>query len=213
MALVLRQFEDVLRGGQPFRSTKVLPRAIYVAAGAVNGGGARLERDDGSVTLDQLDITAGEDGACLWRWELDAADAAPEAVGDRSTLRMEAQVLEGDVAADHLLRLDSVAFPPSGCAFLHTHQGPGIRCLIEGRIRIDTDGHSTAYGPGSPWFEAGPEPVFAQADAELATLFIRVMVLPKSLLGQSSIRYVNADDQAKPKAQRYHVYSEIVLAG
>ena len=37
-----------------------------------------------------------------------------------------------------LMRGDSVAFPPGGCAYLHRHQGPGIRCLIEGGIRIDT---------------------------------------------------------------------------
>ena len=40
------------------------------------------------------------------------------------------------------------AFPPGGCAYLHRHQGPGIRCLLEGGIRIDTHGRSTSYGPG-----------------------------------------------------------------
>ena len=59
-----------------------------------------------------------------------------------------------------------VAFPPGGCAFLHTHQGPGIRCLIEGGIRINTHGASTAHAPGGAWFEAGPEPVYAQAAAD-----------------------------------------------
>ena len=46
-----------------------------------------------------------------------------------------------------LLRGDSVAFPPGGCAYLHRHQGPGIRCLLEGGIRIDTRGHSTFLRP------------------------------------------------------------------
>ena len=36
---------------------------------------------------------------------------------------------------------------------------PGIRCLIEGGIRIDTAGRSTCYGAGGAWYESGPEPV------------------------------------------------------
>ncbi len=39
---------------------------------------------------------------------------------------------------DLLLRGDSVAFPPDGCASCTRHSGPGIRCLIDGGIRIDT---------------------------------------------------------------------------
>ncbi|MGJ8496000.1 hypothetical protein ACSFB1_12490, partial [Glaesserella parasuis] len=89
---------------------------------------------------------------------------------------------------------------------LHTHQGPGIRCLIDGTIRIDTHGRSTSYGPGSPWFEAGPEPVFAQAAMDRPSRFIRVMILPAHLKGKSSIAYVNAEDRDKPKSQSYKGY-------
>ena len=119
--------------------------------------------------------------------------------------------LKWPIAESLLMRCDSVAFPPGGCAYLHTHQGPGIRCLIEGGIRIDTGGASHSYGPGGAWFEAGPEPVFAQA-ADRPTRFIRVMVLPARLLGQSSIAYVNAEDREKPKSQRYKVYVDVPIA-
>ena len=105
-----------------------------------------------------------------------------------------------------LMRGDSVAFPPGGCAHLHTHQGPGIRCLIDGGIRIDVHGRSTSYGPGSPWFEAGPEPVFAQAAADRPSRFIRVMILPRALLGKSSFQFANEEDKAKPRAQQYKVF-------
>jgi hypothetical protein len=106
-----------------------------------------------------------------------------------------------------IMRADSVGFPPGGCAFQHTHQGPGIRCLIDGGIRIDTHGRSTSYGPGGAWYEAGPDPVFAQA-ADRPTRFIRVMILPAALLGKSSIQYVNEDDKAKPKSQQYKIYAD-----
>jgi hypothetical protein len=108
------------------------------------------------------------------------------------------------------LRGDSVAFPPGGCAYLHRHQGPGIRCLIEGGIRIDTHGRSTSYGPGGAWYETGPDPVFAQA-ADRATRFIRVMILPVAYVGKSSVEYLNDEDKAKPKPQQYQIFADLPL--
>ena len=107
-----------------------------------------------------------------------------------------------------LMRGDSVAFPPGGCAYTHVHQGPGIRCLIEGGIRIDAHNRTTSYGPGSAWYESGPDPVFAQGAADRPTRFIRVMILPRALQGKSSIQYVNEDDRAKPKSQSYKIYAD-----
>lgn len=105
-----------------------------------------------------------------------------------------------------LLRCDRVDFPLNGVAYLHTHAGPGIRCLLHGAIRIDTEGRSTPIGPFGSWFESGAEPVYAAASEWEETAFVRVMVLPRRLLGQSSIRYVNEEDGAKPKSQRYTVF-------
>jgi hypothetical protein len=105
-----------------------------------------------------------------------------------------------------LIRCDRVDFPPGGVAYLHTHQGPGIRVLLHGSIRIDTAGRSTSYGPLEAWFEPGPEPVFAAASETEPTAFVRCMVLPRRLRGQSSIRYVRDEDAAKPKPQSYTVF-------
>lgn len=211
MSLVLRLIEDCLPAHRSHRFAAAIPRAIYVTAGKVTIGDEELSADKGTVTLDATTIAAGSTGASLWRWELTQAAAEIEPIGEHSFIKLEARLSDLIDTDNHLLRLDSVAFPPGGCAYLHTHQGPGTRCLIEGRIRIDTEGHSASYGPGSPWFEAGPEPVYALADAELPTRFIRTMVLPKNVLGQSSISYVNAEDEAKPKVQRYRVFAEKLL--
>ena len=105
-----------------------------------------------------------------------------------------------------------MAFPPGGCAFLHKHWGPGIRCMIDGGIRIDTQGHSTSYGPGSPWYETGSYPVFAQAAANRPSRFIRVMVMPRDLLGKSSFIFVNEEDKQKPRVQQYKVFVDIPIA-
>ena len=109
-------------------------------------------------------------------------------------------------AGDQLMRCDRVDFPPGGCAYLHTHRGPGLRVLLQGTIRIDTQGSSHGYGPLEAWFETGPDPVFAAADEHEPTAFVRCMVLPAELRGKSSIRYVRDEDADKPKPQTYTVF-------
>jgi hypothetical protein len=114
--------------------------------------------------------------------------------------------LELGSGEERLMRCDRVDFPPGGVAYRHTHQGPGIRVLLAGTIRIETGGSSRHYGPRQAWFEPGPEPVFAAASEVEPTAFIRCLVLPERLRGQSSIRYVRVQDAAKPKPQRYTVF-------
>jgi len=109
---------------------------------------------------------------------------------------------------DWLVRCDRVDFPPGGVAYRHTHPGPGIRVLLAGRLRIDSAGESHDYGPGQWWYESGPEPVFAQAAPEEATAFVRVMLVPRELEGQRTIRYVDPADDEKPKLQRARIYLE-----
>jgi quercetin dioxygenase-like cupin family protein len=111
-----------------------------------------------------------------------------------------------------LVRCDRVDFPPGGVAYLHTHPGPGIRVLLEGRIRIDSAGESHEYGPGEWWYESGPEPVFAAASEDEQTAFVRVMLVPRELEGQRTIRYVDPGDDEKPRLQRARIYFEHPLA-
>jgi hypothetical protein len=158
-------------------------------------------------------LRAGSGGAAVWRWELVAGStgggvASGSGVISREKLSARLDTLPKGAL---LLRGDAVAFPPGGCAYLHRHQGPGIRCLIEGGIRIDTHGRSTSYGPGSPWYESGPDPVFAQA-ADRPTRFIRVMILPLGYLGKSSVEYLNEADKAKPRTQQYKIFADMPLS-
>jgi hypothetical protein len=82
--------------------------------------------------------------------------------------------------------------------------------VIEGELRVDTNGHSQSHRIGRAWFEAGPDPVFAQA-GDKPTRFIRVMILPRSLIGKSSIQYVNDEDKERPKSQQYRVFVDAPL--
>jgi hypothetical protein len=205
----LRLIEDNIADGWALDTGPAeINRVVYVVHGAIAIGEQLFEDDTAWHGRGPVKISAAAGGAVIWRWEL--APSAGAAIQDgpaqgASRLKLR-RALAWPIADSVLMRCDSVSFPPGGCAYLHTHQGPGIRCLIEGGIRIDTGGASHSHGPGNAWFEAGPEPVFAQAAADRATRFIRVMVLPARLKGQSSIAYVNAEDREKPKSQRYKIY-------
>ena len=211
MPPMLRLYEDILPN-QAELPLPALPRMIFVVHGSVTADRA-LHDDDGWSSEDAVRLKAGAGGATIWRWELAAGDAGTVAAAGTGIISREklSARLETLPQGALLLRGDSVAFPPGGCAYLHRHQGPGIRCLLEGGIRIDTHGHSTSYGPGSPWYESGPDPVFAQA-ADRPTRFIRVMILPMSYMGKSSVEYLRDEDKDKPRTQKYKIYADMPIA-
>jgi hypothetical protein len=214
MAPILRLYEDTLSGGAGPVALPGHARMVFVVHGeaAVEGNAVR----DGEVWHGEgaASVTPGKDGVTLWRFELASAAAHGDPLsgpGVRSHEKLSA-ALQTIPPGELLLRGDSVAFPPGGCAYLHRHAGPGLRCLIEGGIRIDTHGHSTSYGPGCAWYETGTDPVFAQAAADRPSRFIRVMILPRTLLGKSSFQFVNEEDKAKPRVQQYKVFVDAPIA-
>jgi hypothetical protein len=193
-------------------SLPAVPRLIFVVHGAMTVGAQTVRDNEAWHGAEPVTVQAGNEGVTLWRWELAGDDgngaASGEGVVSREKLSARLETLpQGRL----LLRGDSVAFPPGGCAYLHRHQGPGIRCLVEGGIRIDTHGRSTSYGPGGAWYESGPDPVFAQA-ADRPTRFVRVMILPVSYVGKSSVEYLREEDKAKPKSQAYRSYADMPLS-
>ena len=207
----LRLTEDFLTD-KGVLSLPAMPRMLFVVRGALNVGQRVMGQGEALFGEDLITAHTGETGATVWRWELSdprqpVAKNQGASVNSWPKLAVPLETLpEGEL----LWRGDGVAFPAGGCAYLHRHQGPGVRCLIEGSLRVDTAGKSHTYGIGDAWFESGPEPVFAQA-GDRPTRFIRVMILPRELIGKSSIQYVNEDDKAKPKTQQYRVLVDAPL--
>ena len=205
---VLRLYEDVLSSAENVVFTlPPLPRFIFVVHGAATIDGKAVKEGEGWQGEGAVTVKPSEHGVTCWRFELAAGNQGSTTANAPGMMTHEklTAFLETLPKGELIMRADSVGFPPGGCAYKHTHQGPGIRCLVEGGIRIDTHGRSTSYGPGGAWFESGPEPVFAQG-ADRTTRFIRVMILPRTLVGKSSIAYVNEEDKAKPKSQQYKIY-------
>jgi hypothetical protein len=213
MAHVLRLFTDTLAPrAVESRPLPPCPRAVYVAEGmatvASGGVAGTLSANSGWFSAGDLTVRAGGAGAKLLRYELVRTPEADHGLalgeGVATDLTLEAELaLDG---GPYLMRLDKVELPPGGMAFRHVHQGGGIRCLLLGGFSVETEGRTKTIGPGEAWFERGPDPVLAWAPKDQPAAFARVMILPRALIGKSSIRYLDPDDQAKPKPQTYTIY-------
>lgn len=188
-------------------------RVIYVADGmatlTTSGATATLAANSGWFHAGEIDVAAGADGAALLRYELhrmplpDDGIATGDGVDSRLTLEAE---LALDDADGYLMRCDKVELPPGGIAYRHTHQGGGIRCLLEGGFHVAVGDETKVIAPFEAWFEAGPDPVHAWAPDDKPGSFSRVMILPRRLKGRSSIRYLDAADADKPKPQKYTIF-------
>ena len=206
----LRLYTDRLSPNASFGPLSRANRAIYVCEGkaVVRCAGITASLAENCVWHGSADttITAGPTGARLLRFELsheETKSASGADVKSELTLQAEPRLEPG---VDYLMRCDRVDFPPGGVAFTHTHKGSGIRCLQSGRIRIETQGHDFWVEPGGAWFETGIDPVFAETRKDGPSHFVRVMILPRSIRGKSSITYVKPEDQDKPKTQKYQVF-------
>ena len=203
---VLELIEDKLDAGVSI-TLPATNRIVYVAEGEADaqsdGTKERITPNEARHYSGSVGLQAGDGGARLWRWAL--TPSSEKAGGSASQTKIRAAI-PIDEDAEYLMRCDRVDFPLGGIAYTHTHQGPGIRCLYMGEFDVTVDGRTKHLNPGEAWFEAGPDPVYAEASKTELTAFIRVMILPRRLLGQSSIRYVKNEDADKPKTQTYSVF-------
>jgi hypothetical protein len=185
-------------------------RFIYLREGdaiaRANGVAASLSAGSGTTSAAGITIEGGQHGATLLRWEL-VRDGVAACAGEASR-ELRADRIELTDPQGYLLRADRVDFPLGGIAYTHTHRGPGIRCLLRGEIRVDAAGESHRVRSGEAWFESGPDAVLATASIVELTSFARVMILPRELIGKSSIRYVKPEDVDKPKTQRYQIFAD-----
>ena len=172
-----------------------------------HGDGLRVEAGERvvyDVVGEQASFGAADLAGHALAWELTPTGAVAE-----GALLSHAVTL--DASQPWIVRCDRIDFPPGGIAYTHTHPGPGIRYLLHGSITIRSEGRTTVYEAGEPWFEAGPEPVHATAAADRETAFVRALLLPAIWEGKRTIRYVDPADEQKPKLQRPTVFFDHAL--
>jgi len=205
----LEFFRDQLPAGTRLSMPDPCPRVLYVRSGSLtarsNAIVTSLAPNSAWHGEQSCEAVAGNAGSEVYRWELRRESGT---AGETGALRA---ALTLDPKGAYLMRCDRVDFPPGGIAYTHTHQGPGIRCLLSGEIRVRVSGAEQLVRPGEAWFEAGPDPVLALASEREPTAFARVMVLPAGLRGKSSIRYVLPEDADKPKRQTYQMFVDDLI--
>jgi quercetin dioxygenase-like cupin family protein len=52
-------------------------------------------------------------------------------------------------------RVVRVVFPPGYKTPLHTHEGPGPRYVVKGKVKVEEGGQVHEYGPGEVFWETG----------------------------------------------------------
>jgi quercetin dioxygenase-like cupin family protein len=208
MPYTLRLFTDTLAANANPAPLPAANRVLYVTKGVVrietDDGTARLTADGSAFSSGAMAIGSDAEGAEILRWEL-VGDPEPDdgTLANGATKRTLAAPVTLDPKAAYLMRLD---FIQAGKAPLHYHQGPGIRCLLDGVFTVQTQGHTNSYKPGEAWFETGPDHVLAWSGEDKPAKFIRVMILPRALEGKMSTRYVDADPQVATAGRRWVIY-------
>ena len=105
-------------------------------------------------------------------------------------------------AGEYLLRLDRVDFPPGGEAYLHTHQGPGIRVLLFGSIRNEAQDATTTTGRARPGTRPGPSRCARRASATSPGRSCAAWCCRAPCRERAPIRYVRDEDARASPSRR-----------
>lgn len=206
----LRLYHDRIGQGETVTYPGACHRILYCRFGgfSISSQQTELLCDGATHCQDPVTVTGSMDGAIVWRFELfrNGEEPAGQPIGAVSSeLKIQEEVTL-EQPHGYLIRCDAVNFPLNCQIYDHTHAGPGIRCLHGGKLTLDINGERQVFGPNDAWFEPGPISVTGVASKEKMTGFIRVMVLPRTYLGKSSITYLSELDWEKPKRQTYKTY-------
>jgi hypothetical protein len=181
----LRLYHDSYApGGRAVRDLEAQHGIAYVLKGSVSVNGDPVVEDTALYWKDVASIEAGAAGATVWRWELVRTDAPNDlACGDgvTSRLRMSRRIRMFELVptSKWLFRLDCI-YNNRGSTGLHSHPGSGIRCMLKGHLRVESDkGESSDnWRTGDCWYEEGSYPLVSTSDPGETADFLRGMVLP-----------------------------------
>ena len=157
---------------------------VYIHEGSATVNGQFLKKDTAIYSRDGTTIEAGPNGVWVWRWELvrtSEPNNLAHGEGVKSHLRMSRRIRMFELVptSKWLFRLDSIV-DNEGSTGLHSHPGSGIRCMIEGHLRVESEKGECSDNrrPGDAWYEEGSYPLVSTSDAGEKATFLRGMVLP-----------------------------------
>jgi len=120
-------------------------------------------------------------GAGSWSEPLGIIDA--EGVHSRLRMARDVKMFELVPTSRWLFRLDKI-IGFEGTTGMHSHPGSGIRCLLDGHLRAESEKgeNAGASKPGDVWYEEGAYPLVSTVNPGIKTTFLRGMVLPPDYL-------------------------------
>jgi hypothetical protein len=156
----------------------------YVLQGAALINGQKVGRDTAVYCKDVASFEGGPDGAVIWRWELVRTEepnnlAWGDGIASRLCMSRRIRMFELVPTSKWLFRLDCI-YNNRGSTGLHSHPGSGIRCMLQGHLRVESDkGESSDnHLTGDCWYEEGSYPLVSTSDPGETADFLRGMVLP-----------------------------------
>jgi hypothetical protein len=156
----------------------------YVLKGSATINGEAVVQDKAVYCKDVASVEAGPEGAVVWRWELVRTEepnniAWGDGIASRLRMSRRIRMFELVPTSKWLFRLDCI-YTNRGSTGLHSHPGSGIRCMLEGHLRVESDkGESSDNSlTGDCWYEEGSYPLISTSDPGETADFLRGMVLP-----------------------------------
>jgi hypothetical protein len=181
----LRLYEDRLApGAKSLRDLEAQHSIMYVYEGSLAVNGKLFKKDTAVYNKDVATIEVGPGGAWIWRWELVRTvepNNLAQGEGIKSHLLMSRRIRMFELVptSKWLFRLDSI-IDNEGSTGLHSHPGSGIRCMLEGHLRVESEKGECSDNrqPGDAWYEEGSYPLISTSDPGEKATFLRGMVLP-----------------------------------
>ena len=156
----------------------------YVLSGQTIINGESVSDDTAVYCKDVTSLEAGDEGATVWRWELvrtEAPNNLARGQGISSRLRMSRRIRMFELVptSKWLFRLDCI-YNNRGSTGLHSHPGSGIRCMLAGHLRVESEKGESSDNrlTGDCWYEEGSFPLVSTSDPGETADFLRGMVLP-----------------------------------
>ena len=185
MAYLLKLFHDELAPNSTVNpELQTQHTIIYVWKGSATINGELVKADSAAYSEDFAAIKSSTEGVVLWRWEL-VPETDPlhllQGEGVNSVLRISRRVKMFELVptSKWLFRLDCIV-DNEGSTGLHSHPGSGIRCMLNGQLRVRSDKGESSDNtrPGDCWYEEGAYPLVSTTDPGNKATFLRGMVLP-----------------------------------
>ena len=180
----LRLYQDSLASNAVSEDLYAQHSIVYVLKGSATVCGKKLNSDEASYFQDSIPLTAGPEGAVIWRWELVRAEDdknLARGAGIVSHLRMTRKIkmFEMYPTTRWQFKLDCI-FDNEGSTGLHSHPGSGIRCLLSGNLStVSEKGENTRnFNQGDYWYEEGAYPLISTTEPGVKSAFLRGMILP-----------------------------------